>query len=192
MSTKTTNLGLVRPDLTDAADITKLNPNWTTLDNVIVSNCAKLLSSSDDLNEIKEAGFYYWEGSNRPLNAPSEANMNYMRVWNGGFSHCCQEIIAMIKGSNSTTYDNCVIRRNIWQDEIGEWEWVNPPLMFNQEYRTVERYKDKSVFVTLRTDGIVHKRTEDGLDITPITYGFTDLTAGTSELPTGQLYFVYE
>lgn len=28
--------------------------------------------------------------------------------------------------------------------------------------------------------------------VTPITYGTTDLTAGTSELITGCLYFVYE
>lgn len=32
MSTKTTNYELVMPDLTDAADITAMNPNWTKID----------------------------------------------------------------------------------------------------------------------------------------------------------------
>lgn len=32
MSTTTTNLGLVKPQLTDAADITAMNPNWDILD----------------------------------------------------------------------------------------------------------------------------------------------------------------
>lgn len=33
MSTTTTNLGLIKPELTDAADITAMNPNWDKLDN---------------------------------------------------------------------------------------------------------------------------------------------------------------
>ena len=38
------------------------------------------------------------------------------------------------------------------------------------------------------------KELDDGLDaeLTKITYGTTDLTAGTSELETGKIYLVYE
>lgn len=35
MSTKTTNYELIKPELTDAADITQTNPNWDKLDQVI-------------------------------------------------------------------------------------------------------------------------------------------------------------
>lgn len=38
MSTTTTNYGLVKPELTDVADITAMNPNWDTLDRVIKEN----------------------------------------------------------------------------------------------------------------------------------------------------------
>ena len=38
MSTTTTNYGLVKPQLTDPADITALNGNWDTLDQVIKQN----------------------------------------------------------------------------------------------------------------------------------------------------------
>lgn len=38
MSTTTTNYSLVKPELTDAADITAMNENWDTLDQVIKEN----------------------------------------------------------------------------------------------------------------------------------------------------------
>lgn len=38
MSTTTTNYGLVKPQLTDPADITALNGNWDKLDQVIKEN----------------------------------------------------------------------------------------------------------------------------------------------------------
>ena len=37
MSTTTTNFGLVKPELTDAADITAMNPNWDTIDEELVN-----------------------------------------------------------------------------------------------------------------------------------------------------------
>lgn len=37
MSTKTTNFELVKPDLTDAADITATNPNWDLIDEKLAS-----------------------------------------------------------------------------------------------------------------------------------------------------------
>lgn len=35
MSTLTTNYGLSKPDLTDPADITKMNPNWDKIDETL-------------------------------------------------------------------------------------------------------------------------------------------------------------
>ena len=37
MSTTTTNYGLVKPELTDAADITAMNVNWDTIDEALAN-----------------------------------------------------------------------------------------------------------------------------------------------------------
>ena len=40
------------------------------------------------------------------------------------------------------------IKRNyIYNGEIGEWEWVNPPMIAGVEYRTTERWKGKTVYI---------------------------------------------
>jgi hypothetical protein len=50
MSTKTSNLGLIKPELTDAADITAMNSNWDKLDEQIT-----LLSSGASKSVIVNA-----------------------------------------------------------------------------------------------------------------------------------------
>lgn len=49
MSLTTPNYKLFKPELTDPADITKMNPNWDTLD-------AKLKEAEDRLKEIGDGG----------------------------------------------------------------------------------------------------------------------------------------
>lgn len=190
MAKTTTNFSLHQPELSDFYDIELFNANMGIIDKLMVGNIIKKLTSSDDLNKIVKSGFYMWFSNDAPANAPTEGvNMNYMRVWNGHeTSNCCQEIVAMSVGGSNT---NCMLRRNINSSNASPWEWVNPPMRLNVEYRTTERYEDEAVYVKLGLDGIVHKRTESGVDITPITYGTDDLTVG-SALPTGQLYLVYE
>ena len=41
MSTETTNLHLIKPELSDAADITAMNGNWNTLDEAITGKVPK-------------------------------------------------------------------------------------------------------------------------------------------------------
>ena len=48
MSTTTTNYGLVKPELTDVADITAMNPNWDTLDKVIKDNKVEAKNYTDE------------------------------------------------------------------------------------------------------------------------------------------------
>lgn len=40
------------------------------------------------------------------------------------------------------------------------WEWVNPPMASGIEYRTTERYKEKSVYKKLDTDGVIKWRVD--------------------------------
>ena len=72
-------------------------------------------------------------------------------------------------------------------------EYLNPPMKLGIEYRTTERYNGNVVYKKLDTDGIVKWRADgDTTWHAAVTYGTSDLTAGTSALPTGQLYVVYE
>lgn len=192
MSTTTTNLDLIKPALTDPADITMLNSNWDKIDKHILDKEIKFLTSSDDLNLITTPGFYTWmnETESSPANAPvaeisTASNLTnlYVRPIANG---CVQEVTA-----NASNGRGWRVQRIIHHYGITPWESINPPLLKNIEYRTTERYNQEAVYVKLLSNGIIYKRTESGLDITPITYGTVDLTAA-SPLPTGQLYFVYE
>ena len=183
MSTTTYNLGLIKLGLNDPADITQFNTNWEKIDTYF--SC-KFLTSSDNLNNITRPGYYGWNHNDAPIGVPNEdgtAPLTEMRVWKHG-SGCVQELISQHLGAN---YSNCVMRRVVTGDNAEEWAWVNPPLMRYCEYRTTEKYKGEVVYIRVDHDGSVHKRTESGLDITPITYGTTELTEGTSELLSGQL-----
>ena len=44
-------------------------------------------------------------------------------------------------------YRGCIAIRTIEAGDIGPWEWLNPPLQLGVEYRTVERYGGKPVYV---------------------------------------------
>lgn len=51
---------------------------------------------------------------------------------------------------------------------------------------------DECNLVTIGEDGMLHRGTYKGSDIVPISWGTSDLTAGSSALPTGTMYLVYE
>lgn len=105
------------------------------------------LTSDDDLNNIKTNGWYCWEKSipkNVP-NIPYTTYMNTMRVWTHSGAVCCQELMDM----SDSTCSGCKIQRIIYADLIGEWEWVNPPMMVGVEYRTTERWNGKPVYAKL-------------------------------------------
>jgi len=65
MSTTTTKLGLFKPDLSDPADITKLNPNWDKIDD-------ELTSHDHDGRYYKATGVE--RGANMVLAAPDSVN----------------------------------------------------------------------------------------------------------------------
>lgn len=104
MSTTTTNLGLLKPELTDPADITQMNQNWDALDGLIphggaapsgfgLGVNAKQLTNKDDLNLLTGSGFFGW-GVPVPENAPvsdsvmlqiqRSDNSKYQKLWQLG------------------------------------------------------------------------------------------------------------
>lgn len=69
MSTMTTNLGLIKPELKDTADITATNPNWDKIDteihNLKTGASGKSIVVNDTLLATKWLnGVYTWTNSN--------------------------------------------------------------------------------------------------------------------------------
>lgn len=103
---------------------------------------AKILTASDNLNTIWQAGWYAWDAA--PQNAP---------IANGSHIAYCSMIV-LNKGGDYTrhqivyTFEGYELHRSYngntqsWSD----WEWVNPPMILGTEYRTTERYLGKPVF----------------------------------------------
>lgn len=106
---------------------------------------AIVLTSDDNLNNIKTNGWYQWSWDNRPVNAPSDTGTEYMRamrVWANNSYECCQEMIDM----TNSAYHGCMVRRTIYNDTVYPWEWVNPPMALGVEYRTTERFATNPVY----------------------------------------------
>lgn len=58
MSTQTTNYGLIKPQLTDAPDITAMNVNWETIDTELYGKQNKIITFGDlssDVNVVNAA-----------------------------------------------------------------------------------------------------------------------------------------
>jgi hypothetical protein len=114
---------------------------------------AKVLAASDDLNTIWQAGWYAWDTA--PQNAPA--------VSGTPISNC--SMIVLNKGGDYNrhqivyTFEGYELHRSS-AETIGEWEWVNPPMLTSVEYRTTERYNGKAVYKMLDADGLVKWRAD--------------------------------
>lgn len=96
---------------------------------------AKLLTSSDDLNNVTACGWYQWDIE--PANGPGIAN-GQMIVLNGVYGLVTQ----VIYNTKGTT-----VQRSCYYGTWQPWEWVNPLMELGKPYRTTERYLDKPVYV---------------------------------------------
>lgn len=108
---------------------------------------SKQLTSADDLNNIKANGWYQWNDNDKPKNVPTGANTSYlsaMRVTVCGGA-CLQEIFDV----SDSSVRGCSVQRTIYGGLVYEWEWVNPPMIADTEYRTIERYKGNPVYTML-------------------------------------------
>lgn len=76
MSTTTTNLGLIKPDLTDPADITQMNANWDKLDTEMITRVAvtKVTTANTNLNDYKNPGVYFFTSQYTPIGIPVGVN----------------------------------------------------------------------------------------------------------------------
>ena len=98
---------------------------------------AKLLTSADNLDNIRENGWYWWYDT-RPSGA--EYNYCHMRVDNGQ--------TGTLSSVTQTIYRDSINIVMIRFNDGNKWitEYVNPPMQLGEEYRTTERYQGKPVY----------------------------------------------
>ena len=114
---------------------------------------AKILTSSDDLNNIQTTGWYCYHRSNQPANVPTpEVYSAVMEVIFGYFSG---QVLQRVYSTGDDNDWNLVAQRVFygsggWQP----WEWVNPPMTLGVEYRTTERYLGKPVYAMIINCGM--------------------------------------
>jgi hypothetical protein len=194
MSTTTTNLGLLKPELSDPADITKMNDNWDIIDEALV-NCGIPIieaTSSDGITYTATLEGLTVKTGTKITIVP---NMNTSKY-----------TFELVLKLNGTSYS--IMRRTSgMSDSMGFDTVVN--FFANHPY-TLTYYGSNFVLegydyanaselngtVAIRNGGtgattVAEARTNLGA-APEYTYGTTDLTAGITALETGKLHFVYE
>lgn len=77
MSTTTANLGLIKPELTDPADITQLNQNWDIIDAEMIKRfkvVTNVTTANTNLDDYKTSGIYFFTSNFTPVGIPSGSN----------------------------------------------------------------------------------------------------------------------
>lgn len=112
--------------------------------------------TGQDLNTITGGGYYFYDTA---INSPTELyDWCYLEVIPSNGHSVTQKLQRM--GSHV----GCVVVRhkidwdaNAWS----EWEWENPPMQENTEYRTTERYMGKAVYAVLINYGALPNNSSD-------------------------------
>lgn len=195
MSTTTTNLGLIKPELTDAADITAMNENWDKLDQVIKENKDEAKAYADE--KIASIPTPDVSGQIGDHNTDGTAHSDIRQLISD--VQTIAEGALPIEGGTITGTElginnnrgKLVANGNMFRVYATE----DPSDTSNQRYLNFysQYFKEdvsESLKLTERIDGVDHAYKIYGEH--NITSGTTDLTAGTSELPSGHIYFVYE
>ena len=115
---------------------------------------AKVLTASDNVDDLKASGWYTWswEPNKQPAGLPSEAefHVGLIRVDGASGPNASQTIYFVKSDPSENAGDQCVIQRmGIINGTWNAWEWVNPPMTLGTEYRTTERYMGRSVYKKL-------------------------------------------
>lgn len=119
MSTTTTNLGLVKPELTDAADITAMNPNWDEIDSELIdkwSKTAETITENANLDDYKNLGIYvYSYGAASTISNVPEVAQGTLFVLPRLLSSNSANKIQIIVTQNSNVYIRNLMD-GTWQD----------------------------------------------------------------------------
>lgn len=101
-----------------ATSIIKLPDQIVTYRRYDTSLCGKLLTSSNDLDTIIETGFYTWDSSSTPTNAPQLTGSAFLMLEIVASSVAWIQIVYGIRGSSP--YNGRAIRSR-WGGTISPW-----------------------------------------------------------------------
>lgn len=197
MSTTTTNYGLVKPELTDVADITAMNSNWDTIDTEL-----KELNETIDNLDASDVGAYSKEEMDELLeNVAPEFTINGKSPdETGEITLNASDVSALPIAGGTLTGDSLKIHN-------GDSEILSLTTGLSLITRTNKNSDDNRRRLILynstsTTDVSKAIRLLDTVDGTTknynlygehnITKGTTDLEAGVSELKSGCIHLVYE
>ena len=98
---------------------------------------AIMISSGDNLNNYRMGGWYQFTAG--VANIPFNYGMMLVIHGNDYNNQCFQYAFSRYPANNMAI-------RQLFDGEWGEWEWLNPPMAVNTEYRTTERMLGKPVY----------------------------------------------
>lgn len=124
---------------------------------------ATKLTSADDLDQVMLSGWYYFETTDLPQNAPTYFSRALMRV-DGLSNGIFRQTLYFANAAAQGNAGSCVVRA-IYNHTPSEWEWVNPPLKLGVEYRTTERYLERPVYVQLINPGTIPASSDVTIEI---------------------------
>ena len=168
MSTTTENYALIKPELTDAADITAFNKNWDVIDTKLLDakkhtedknnphgvtieqigaaptgyGLGTASISINNLNTCITNG-WYWTGATT-LNVPDALMYSAVHVSTRLDGQVVQTLTSINKNIGCQMLRTTTDKGVTWIEE-----WVNPPMAVNVEYRTTERYMGKVVYTKI-------------------------------------------
>lgn len=126
--------------------------------------------SNVDLNTVKENGWYSYTTSAGITNVPKDYTSTlFVESYHTGDR--IKQTVTLMDGNNTT------IVRAYYDGSWGSWEYVNPPMELNTEYRTTERWDDKPVYQYLLkvTDIPTGSSSSSGLKQVPMTSGMWNI-----------------
>ena len=104
------------------------------------------LTADDDINARHGNGVYMW-GDSIPKNVPTflRSDKNYLYMLEFGDRSGFTQIMGCVLETSAGLIQRQVFFVGGGNLKFSEWEWINPPMLNNVDYATIERYMGKSV-----------------------------------------------
>ena len=118
-----------------------------------VGSEVKSLSSADNLHALKVGGRYGW-ASDAPQNAPAQYLIMDLMFRDKSGTYGVANFYTTSPFAIYQSFGRIIISNGEW----GEFEWENPPLHTDKEYRTTERFDDRVVFKKKDSNGVIMYR----------------------------------
>ncbi len=113
-----------------------------------VGSQVKHLTSADDLHALTIGGRYGW-ASDAPQNSPGQYLVMDLMFRDQSGTYGVADFYTTSPFAIYQSFGRIIISDGEW----GEFEWENPPLHTDKEYRTTERFDDKVVFKKKDSNG---------------------------------------